>query len=360
MSRQKIVMVSTSYRYVPVEEAQASYLFSNHYNWDTAAYTYQPPKFVWSSVDPSPQSSSSESDENPFEIFTEYERLNRKKSAPEVIDDESSSDDSEDYGDEEKYRKTDINQNQRGVGQTSGMEYEEKFREALLAELNEDQSRKEQAKLECISIVWGEISGRLSGKVRMDKEEATEINLGRGDNIEIFHNDSRWKAPGVVYEVLGNQLVRFIVYNNEPVPLDSDDKKIEEHYEILFLFNDITYKRMFLALRLVSEGEVMDMHLRDRILGDKEEPTPLEGQLQLLEVPSVTLNESQKDAVKACFFSCFVLIQGPPGTGKTSTSAAIVYNIVKQRKEKMLICASSNVAVGNLAQRLYNCGINVL
>jgi hypothetical protein len=51
-------------------------------------------------------------------------------------------------------------------------------------------------------------------------------------------------------------------------------------------------------------------------------------------IPSLpALNRSQKNAVKCATQEMVTLIQGPPGTGKTVTSAAIVYNWVKQARE---------------------------
>ncbi|KAF7807178.1 regulator of nonsense transcripts 1-like protein [Senna tora] len=46
------------------------------------------------------------------------------------------------------------------------------------------------------------------------------------------------------------------------------------------------------------------------------------------------------------------LIQGPPGTGKTVTSAAILYHMAKQGHGQVLVCAPSNVAVDQLAEKI--------
>lgn len=54
----------------------------------------------------------------------------------------------------------------------------------------------------------------------------------------------------------------------------------------------------------------------------------------------------------------FSIIQGPPGTGKTIIISAIVAQWFKQidanllSKEKILVCAPSNAAANNLAERL--------
>lgn len=73
------------------------------------------------------------------------------------------------------------------------------------------------------------------------------------------------------------------------------------------------------------------------------------------------LNHSQIVAVKSVLESPLSLIQGPPGTGKTVTSASIVYHLSKQsRSAKVLVCAPSNVAVDQLAEKISASGLKVV
>lgn len=79
------------------------------------------------------------------------------------------------------------------------------------------------------------------------------------------------------------------------------------------------------------------------------------------------LNSCQADIVQRVFQQPLSLIQGPPGSGKTSVAAAIVETALadaKQpssttRKEKILVCATSNVAADNLCQKLAERGVRV-
>ncbi|EFO18850.2 hypothetical protein LOAG_09644, partial [Loa loa] len=68
---------------------------------------------------------------------------------------------------------------------------------------------------------------------------------------------------------------------------------------------------------------------------------------------AVKLNEDQRRAVSAALNKSrpIVTIHGPPGTGKTAVIAEIVIEAVS-RKQKVLICAPSNVAVNNIVDRL--------
>ncbi|KAG0419250.1 ATP-dependent helicase upf1, partial [Dictyocoela roeselum] len=72
------------------------------------------------------------------------------------------------------------------------------------------------------------------------------------------------------------------------------------------------------------------------------------------------LNSSQEIAVKAALNKNLTLIQGPPGTGKTITCAAIVYNLVKRKKGKILVAAPSNTAVDNLTKQIAKTGVKVV
>ncbi|XP_028125418.1 regulator of nonsense transcripts 1 homolog isoform X3 [Camellia sinensis] len=51
---------------------------------------------------------------------------------------------------------------------------------------------------------------------------------------------------------------------------------------------------------------------------------------------------------------------GPPGTGKTTTSATIVYHMAKQGQGQVLVCAPSNVAVDQLAEKISATGLKVV
>lgn len=72
------------------------------------------------------------------------------------------------------------------------------------------------------------------------------------------------------------------------------------------------------------------------------------------------LNHSQVYAVKSVLQKPLSLIQGPPGTGKTVTSASIVYHLAKMNPGQVLVCAPSNVAVDQLAEKIHHTGLRVV
>jgi superfamily I DNA and/or RNA helicase len=118
--------------------------------------------------------------------------------------------------------------------------------------------------------------------------------------------------------------------------------------------DEIARQRMKMALaqaRTADRGRLAQ--LRDALLGYRplkvEEPkplTPLDG----------GLNESQLEAVEVALAAADVaIIHGPPGTGKTTTVVELIRQAVA-RGEKVLACASSNLAVDNLLEKLVAAG----
>lgn len=73
-----------------------------------------------------------------------------------------------------------------------------------------------------------------------------------------------------------------------------------------------------------------------------------------------TLNESQQSAVKNIVSNDnLAIVHGPPGTGKTTTLIEAIVQSVKLGK-RILVTASSNTAVDNVAKGLLNKEINIL
>lgn len=73
-----------------------------------------------------------------------------------------------------------------------------------------------------------------------------------------------------------------------------------------------------------------------------------------------TLNTVQQTAVRMALSQPLSLIQGPPGTGKTVTSATIVYHLTRQNQGQVIVCAPSNVAVDQLAEKIEVTGLKVV
>eukprot|EP00760_Papus_ankaliazontas_P023141 PhM_4_TR1951/c0_g1_i1/m.40087/K19036/IGHMBP2; ATP-dependent RNA/DNA helicase IGHMBP2 len=74
-----------------------------------------------------------------------------------------------------------------------------------------------------------------------------------------------------------------------------------------------------------------------------------------IEFVSQSLNESQKVAVRMAVAAKYLhLIHGPPGTGKTTTLCEVIRQLVIVKKQRVLVCAPSNVAIDNILDKLMN------
>ena len=79
-----------------------------------------------------------------------------------------------------------------------------------------------------------------------------------------------------------------------------------------------------------------------------------------IEEPDYPLNASQFHAIRHMLSSNsdthISLVQGPPGTGKTSVIATFVVSSIKAGRRGIWLVAQSNVAVKNIAEKLYKIG----
>ncbi|CAL8356453.1 unnamed protein product [Lota lota] len=130
-------------------------------------------------------------------------------------------------------------------------------------------------------------------------------------------------------------------------------------YNLLKLANNVTYKRMKRALNTLngySNGPASNLI---NVLFGYSEPGS-QSQTNDLGFFNQDLDDSQREAVSFALSQRDVaVIHGPPGTGKTTTVVEVILQAVKQGN-KILCCASSNVAVDNLVERLARCKVRVL
>jgi ATP-dependent RNA/DNA helicase IGHMBP2 len=138
---------------------------------------------------------------------------------------------------------------------------------------------------------------------------------------------------------------------------------IDEWWEGKVLVNkvldSVTFKRVNSCLNRLST--IMEKQtVCERILGvcfGREPPHQDPHGCDFLESDNAFyndgLNDSQRDAIRFALNSKDVaLILGPPGTGKTTTVVEAIKQIVTKRREKVLVCAPSNIAVDNIVEKL--------
>lgn len=121
-------------------------------------------------------------------------------------------------------------------------------------------------------------------------------------------------------------------------------------------FDETSYRLMFEALKQVIGAKNNRLaELRDIFHGTQPAST---FSFHPLRFP--WLNATQEEAVnKVLHAKDVAIVHGPPGTGKTTTLVEAVYETL-HRKNQVLVCAQSNMAVDWISEKLVDRGVSVL
>ncbi len=183
-----------------------------------------------------------------------------------------------------------------------------------------------------------------------------------GDELRLRHpGDSahpQWQCVGHVIKLTNNEEVALELRSNQGAPVD-----LNHGFSVDFVWKSTSFDRMQAAMKTFAVDDTsMSGYLYHKLLGH-------EIQEQIIRCPLPTrfsapglpeLNHSQVYAVKSVLQRPLSLIQGPPGTGKTVTSASTVYQLVSMGMGQVLVCAPSNVAVDQLAEKIHATGLKVV
>ena len=196
-----------------------------------------------------------------------------------------------------------------------------------------------------------------TGKFEYDALRDSSIKLRKGTLIEIEIGAKTFDALVTDIDKTGNKL-QIKIYKIHDFPNGTYT------FSLRFKFIEVPYERMLDGLFKLKQG-YLSKDLNKILLGTiPEYPVPGSASLAELSAPNLpSLNESQVQCINLALQSKFTLVQGPPGAGKTHVAATLVYNLVKtidKLKDKILICASSNVAVDNIVARIHSTGVNVV
>ncbi|TDH19729.1 DUF2075 domain-containing protein [Segetibacter sp. 3557_3] len=167
------------------------------------------------------------------------------------------------------------------------------------------------------------------------------------------HDPKNANIEGVIGFQGGNRLK--ITLRTDELPEWAGDGKLG----IDLLFDDNSYDEMQNALRLaqvIAHKEKDDRLIR--VLTGERSP---EFDADLAVPPVGTLNQVQQEAVdKIIQANDLAIVHGPPGTGKTTTIVQAVKAMIAQNRQKILVVAPSNTAVGLLSEKLSDEGLYVL
>ncbi|GMT27754.1 hypothetical protein PFISCL1PPCAC_19051, partial [Pristionchus fissidentatus] len=201
---------------------------------------------------------------------------------------------------------------------------------------------------------------------KLPKFQEGSMKLMIGDELRLKHlqtmNGQPWEKIGQVFKIPDNHTdeigLEMRAGYQERMPTD-----MRINYTCEVVWNGTSFLRQTSALNLLQNDEkCVSPFIYHKLMGHDVDDIMFKIKLpQRFSVPGLPeLNPSQIQAVRMVLPRPLSLIQGPPGTGKTVTSATIVYHLAKQTNGQVLVCAPSNVAVDQLAEKIHATGLKVV
>ncbi|KAL8456077.1 hypothetical protein Emag_000070 [Eimeria magna] len=190
------------------------------------------------------------------------------------------------------------------------------------------------------------------------------VSTGQGvDTVRVNWHACLWVVA--VNKLLRRLKVQLVVFLRFSLYKDGPWDNATLKFNVQCLWNPIARDRMIKAVtRFASDERSICPYLHDLILGKLQAPakTGVEVPASVSAPNLPPLNHSQIEAVTYALQHKLCLIQGPPGTGKTLTAATLVFQLwaTKAKGSGILVSASSNTAVDNLAERIHLTGLKVV
>lgn len=244
-----------------------------------------------------------------------------------------------------------------------GYHFERVFGALVKAESENDRRMKEEQGRSNLNVRWDVgLNKRRVANFVIPQMSDGDIRIMNGDEIRLLHAATKWDCVGTVKGFTADEEIALELRGGKAssrAPID-----IGTGYSVEIVWKATSFERMYAAMRQFARDDTsVSGYLYHRILGRDVHPQVLKttNMPENLSAPNLpALNDSQKVAVRAVLESPLSLIQGPPGTGKTVTSATIVYHLARQIKGKVLVCAPSNIAVDQLAEKISRTGLKVV
>lgn len=200
----------------------------------------------------------------------------------------------------------------------------------------------------------------ISRRTDQAEEDDDESLFEYGKPVAFFTPAPNNPNQAVVMKVNGS--VAFADNTRMTVVLNSMDEsnrlaQCVSSLGVMPAFDDYTYKLMFHALDSAIKAESGRLKELRNIFAGAERPRVAK---DIPQVKPYGLNDTQVLAVNRVLAAKDVaIVHGPPGTGKTTTLAEAIFETLF-RETQVLVCAPSNTAVDNIAEKLIDRGISVL
>ncbi|KAK7251838.1 hypothetical protein RIF29_35399 [Crotalaria pallida] len=193
-------------------------------------------------------------------------------------------------------------------------------------------------------------------------EEHSEWRFMPGEELQLrYSGDAEhppWQSVGQVIKLAAQMEVALELQDRQEVPVD-----VNHGFSVDFVWKSTSFDRMQEALRTFVDNESsVSMYIYHTLLGHTMEVQMMHSALPYyFGAPGLPeLDSSQASAVNCALQRPISLILGPPGTGKTVTSVAIVYHMANRGLGQVLVCAPTNMAVDQLAEKISATGLKVV
>ncbi|KAF7810028.1 regulator of nonsense transcripts 1-like protein [Senna tora] len=241
-------------------------------------------------------------------------------------------------------------------------QYQNVFAPLIKLEADYDKMMKESQSKDNVTIRWDIGLNKKRVAYFVFPKEDNELRLVPGDELRLRYSGDAahpaWQSVGHVIKLTAQEEVALELRASQGVPVDTN-----HGFSVDFVWKSTSFDRMQGAMKTFAVDETsVSGYIYHHLLGHEVEVQMVRNALpRRFGAPGLPeLNASQVFAVKSVLQRPISLIQGPPGTGKTVTSAAIVYHMAKQGQGQVLVCAPSNVAVDQLAEKISATGLKVV
>ncbi|KAK8341715.1 hypothetical protein V6Z11_A08G187000 [Gossypium hirsutum] len=241
-------------------------------------------------------------------------------------------------------------------------QYQNVFAPLIKLEADYDKMMKESQSKDNVTVRWDIGLNKKRIAYFVFPKEDNELRLVPGDELRLRYSGDAahpaWQAVGHVIKLTAQEEVALELRASQGVPID-----VNHGFSVDFVWKSTSFDRMQGAMKTFAVDETsVSGYIYHHLLGHEVEVQMVRNTLpRRFGAPGLPeLNASQVFAVKSVLQKPISLIQGPPGTGKTVTSAAIVYHMAKQGQGQVLVCAPSNVAVDQLAEKISTTGLKVV
>ncbi|KAK3125053.1 hypothetical protein QOZ80_7BG0599380 [Eleusine coracana subsp. coracana] len=241
-------------------------------------------------------------------------------------------------------------------------QYQNVFAPLIKLEADYDKMMKESQSKDNVTVRWDIGLNKKRVAYFVFPKEDNELRLVPGDELRLrYPGDSShptWQSVGHVIKLTAQEEVALELRASQGVPTE-----LNVGFSVDFVWKSTSFDRMQGAMKTFAVDETsVSGYIYHHLLGHEVEHQVIRNTLpRRFGAPGLPeLNASQVLAVKSVLQKPVSLIQGPPGTGKTVTSAAIVYHMAKQGQGQVLVCAPSNVAVDQLAEKISSTGLKVV